>query len=207
VIRSEQSALSAHPPELESEEVRLLGERYLAETRVYRLGKPQAVPFFIDKMPNNFRHLGLIRLMLPNARIIDARREPIACCFSNLKQLYAKGQEFTYSIEDIARYYRTYLELMRHWDAVLPVDPAGKARGCRRGSGRQRAAHAGVLRPGIRAAVHRVLQDRAQCTYGQFGAGRQPIYREGLEQWKNFEPWLEPLRMALGDALMRYRDA
>ena len=71
-------------------------------------------------MPNNFRHLGLIHLMLPNARIIDARREPMACCFSNLKQLFAQGQEFTYSVEDIARYYRTYLELMRHWDAVLP---------------------------------------------------------------------------------------
>jgi tetratricopeptide (TPR) repeat protein len=93
-----------------------LGERYLADTRVYRSGKP----FFIDKMPNNFRHLGLIHLMLPNARIIDARREPMACCFSNLKQLFANGQEFTYGIDDIARYYRTYLELMRHWDRVLP---------------------------------------------------------------------------------------
>ena len=83
---------------------------------VYRTGKP----FFIDKMPNNFRHVGLIHLMLPNARIIDARREPMACCFSNFKQLFAQGQEFTYSIEDIARYYRIYLELMRHWDRVLP---------------------------------------------------------------------------------------
>jgi len=93
-----------------------LGEKYLADTRIYRSGKP----FFIDKMPNNFRHLGLIHLMLPNARIIDARREPMACCFSNLKQLFANGQEFTYSIDDIARYYRTYLELMRHWDRALP---------------------------------------------------------------------------------------
>ena len=71
-------------------------------------------------MPNNFRHIGLIHLMMPNARIIDVRREPMACCFSNLKQLFASGQEFTYSVDDIARYYRTYLELMRHWDAVLP---------------------------------------------------------------------------------------
>ncbi|MGC1727888.1 MAG: sulfotransferase, partial [Steroidobacteraceae bacterium] len=93
-----------------------IGEHYIAATRVYRTGKP----FFIDKMPNNFRHLGLIHLMLPNARIIDARREPLACCFSNFKQLFANGQEFTYSIGDIARYYRTYLELMRHWDQVLP---------------------------------------------------------------------------------------
>src|SRR5262249_50067521 len=85
-----------------------LGEKYLADTRVYRTGKP----FFINKTPNNSRHIGLIHLMLPNARIIDARREPMACCFSNFKQLFAHGQEFTYGIDDIARYYRTYLDLM-----------------------------------------------------------------------------------------------
>ena len=92
------------------------GERYLADTRIYRTGKPR----FIDKMPNNFRHIGLIHLILPNAKIIDARRDAMACCFSNFKQLFASGQEFTYSLEDIARYYRTYIELMRHWDEVLP---------------------------------------------------------------------------------------
>ena len=91
-------------------------EKYLRDTRVYRTGKPR----FIDKMPNNFRHIGFIHLMFPNAKIIDARREPMACCFGNLKQLFARGQEFTYSIDDIARYYRTYLELMEHWDAALP---------------------------------------------------------------------------------------
>ena len=99
-------------------------------------------------MPNNFRHIGLIHLMLPNAVIIDARREPMACCFTNLKQLFAQGQEFTYSPGDIARYYRTYLELMRHWDEALPgrvlrVQPRG--RGGRPGG--QRAAAAGLLRP------------------------------------------------------------
>jgi len=102
--------------QLSAEVCRELGEQYITSTRIYRTGKL----FFIDKMPNNFRHLGLIRLMLPNARIIDARREPMACCFSNFKQLFAKGQEFTYSVADIARYYRTYLELMRHWNQVLP---------------------------------------------------------------------------------------
>ena len=102
--------------DMTQEDFRRLGETYLADTRVYRTDKP----YFIDKMPNNFRHIGLIHLMLPNARIIDARREPMACCFSNLKQLFAQGQEFTYSVEDIARYYRTYLDLMRHWDEVLP---------------------------------------------------------------------------------------
>src|SRR5262249_28748649 len=94
-----------------------LGERYMEDTRVYRHTDR---PNFLDKMPNNFRHLGLIHLILPRARIIDARREPMACCFSNFKQLFAEGQEFTYSQEDIGRYYRTYFELMRHWEAVLP---------------------------------------------------------------------------------------
>ena len=102
--------------EMTGDDFRRLGEKYLADTRAYRSDRP----FFIDKMPNNFRHIGLIHLMLPNARIIDARRDPMSCCFGNLKQLFANGQEFAYSTEDIARYYRTYLELMAHWDAVLP---------------------------------------------------------------------------------------
>jgi len=102
--------------QMPAEDFLRLGEKYLTDTRIYRSGKP----YFIDKMPNNFRHIGLIHLMLPNAKIIDARREPMACCFGNLKQLFANGQEFTYSIEDIARYYRTYLDLMTHWQAVLP---------------------------------------------------------------------------------------
>ena len=195
-------------PELEPDEVRLLGERYLAETQVYRLGKPNAVPFFIDKMPNNFRHLGLIRLMLPRARIIDARREPIACCFSNLKQLYAKGQEFTYSIDDIARYYRTYLELMRHWDAVLPgwilrvqhedvVDDL-------EGNVRRMLEFCGLEFEPQCIEFHKTVRSVRTASSEQV---RQPIYREGLDQWKNFEPWLEPLKDALGDALIRYRDA
>ncbi len=116
----------------------------MTDTRAYRKQKP----FFIDKMPNNFRHIGLIHLMMPNAKIIDVRREPMACCFSNLKQLFASGQEFTYSIEDIARYYRTYLELMRHWDAVLPgQDTASLVRGRRGGSRGKRAANPRILRP------------------------------------------------------------
>jgi tetratricopeptide (TPR) repeat protein len=195
-------------PELESAEIRHLGERYLAETRVYRLGKPNPVPFFIDKMPNNFRHLGLVRLMLPRAKIIDARREPLACCFSNLKQLYAKGQEFTYSIEDIARYYRTYLELMRHWDQALP-------------GWILRVHHEDVV-DDLEGSVRRLLEFcelefEPQCVEfhktvrsvrtASSEQVRQPIYREGLDQWKNFEPWLELLKSALGDALTRYRDA
>src|SRR6202011_233361 len=102
--------------DLEPADFTRLGEKYLADTRVYRTGKP----FFIDKMPNNFRHLGLIHLILPNAKIIDARRDPLACCFSNYKQLFASGQQFTYSVEDITRYYRMYVQLMAHWDQALP---------------------------------------------------------------------------------------
>jgi tetratricopeptide (TPR) repeat protein len=178
-----------------------LGEKYLTDTRVYRTGKP----IFIDKMPNNFRHLGLIHLILPNAKIIDARREPMACCFSNLKQLFASGQEFTYSVEDIARYYRTYLELMQHWDGVLP----GKA---------LRICHEDVV-DDLEGNVRRILDfcglefepacvefhktERSVRTASSEQV-RQPIYREGLDQWKNFEPWLGELKAALGDALVRY---
>ena len=192
-------------PELQADEVRRLGEQYLADTRVYRGGKPGA-PFFIDKMPNNFRHLGLIRLMLPNARIIDARREPMACCFSNLKQLFAKGQEFTYSNEDIARYYRTYLQLMQHWDAVLP-------------GWILRVQHEDLV-DDLEGNVRRILEFcgldfEPQCIEfyktvrsvrtASSEQVRQPIYREGLDHWKHFEPWLGPLKDALGDALVSYR--
>jgi tetratricopeptide (TPR) repeat protein len=180
-----------------------LGRQYIDDTRVYRSGKP----FFIDKMPNNFRHLGLMHLMLPNARIIDARREPMACCFSNLKQLFANGQEFTYGIEDIARYYRTYLELMRHWDRVLP----GRV---------LRMQHEDVV-DGLAGSVRRMLdfcglEFEPQCIEfhktersvrtASSEQVRQPLFREGLDQWKHFEPWLEPLKRALGDALDHYRD-
>ncbi|HUI58964.1 MAG TPA: sulfotransferase, partial [Steroidobacteraceae bacterium] len=188
--------------ELGAAELRQLGERYLAETRVHRTGRP----FFIDKMPNNFRHLGLIRLMLPHAKIIDARREPVACCFSNLKQLFARGQEFTYGADDIARYYRTYLDLMEHWDRVLPGWVL-------------RVLHEDVVND-LEANVRRILDFcglpfEPQCVEfhktvrsvrtASSEQVRQPIYRDGLDQWKHFEPWLGPLVTALGDAPDRYR--
>ena len=189
---------------LDPQQFRELGERYLAETSAYRTGKP----YFIDKMPNNFRHLGLIHLMLPKATIIDARREPMACCFSNLKQLFARGQEFTYSAEDIARYYRTYLELMQHWDRVLPgrvlrvfhedvVDDL-------EGNVRRLLDSCGLeFEPGC-VDFHKTQRSVRTASSEQV---RQPIYRDGLVQWKQFEPWLGPLTSALGDALTRYRDA
>ena len=187
---------------LGAEELRRLGDEYLASTRVYRSGRAH----FIDKMPNNFRHVGLMHLMLPNARIIDARREPMACCFSNFKQLFANGQEFTYSIEDIARYYRTYLELMRHWDRVLPgrvlrvhhedvVDDLD-------GSVRRLLEFCGLEFEPQCVAFHETKRSVRTASSEQV---RQAIYRDGLEQWKHFEPWLAPLRAALGDALSAYR--
>jgi hypothetical protein len=182
---------------------RRLGMKYLHDTRVYRTDKAH----FIDKMPNNFRHIGLIHLMLPNAKIIDARREPMACCFGNLKQLFAQGQEFTYSVEDIARYYRTYLDLMRHWETVLP----GRV---------LRVQHEDVV-DDLEGSVRRLLDfcelefepacvefhktERSIRTASSEQV-RQPIYREGLEQWRHYEPWLGSLRDALGDAVTRYRD-
>jgi hypothetical protein len=186
-----------------AEDFRKLGDEYLAGTRIYRSGRP----FFIDKMPNNFRHIGLMHLMLPNARIIDARREPMACCFSNFKQLFANGQEFTYSIDDIARYYRTYLELMRHWDQVLP----GRV---------LRVYHEDVI-DNLEGSVRRLLdfcglEFEAQCVAfhetkrsvrtASSEQVRQGIFRGGLDQWTHFEPWLGPLKDALGDALSRYRE-
>jgi tetratricopeptide (TPR) repeat protein len=187
---------------LEPEQLLRLGEKYLSDTRIYRTGKP----YFIDKMPNNFRHVGLIHLMLPNAKIIDARREPMACCFSNLKQLFASGQEFTYSTLDIARYYRTYLELMQHWDEVLPgrvlrirhedvVDDLG-------GNVRRILDFCGLeFEP---ACVEFYKTERSVRTASSEQV-RQPIFREGLDQWKHYEPWLGELKDALGDALVRYR--
>jgi tetratricopeptide (TPR) repeat protein len=189
--------------EMSAVDFRRLGEKYLSDTRIYRSGKVR----FIDKMPNNFRHVGLIHLMLPNATIIDARREPMACCFGNLKQLFAHGQEFTYSIEDIARYYRTYLELMRHWDAVLPgrvlrvqhedvVDDL-------EGNVRRLLEHCELEFEPACVEFHKTERSVRTASSEQV---RQPIYREGLDQWRHYELWLGRLREALGDALTRYRD-
>ncbi|HWF76076.1 MAG TPA: sulfotransferase [Caulobacteraceae bacterium] len=188
---------------LSEADVAALGARYLAETADYRSGPPR----FIDKNPNNFRHVGLIHLMLPNAKIIDVRREPMSCCFSNLKQLFAQGQEFSYSAEDIARYYRTYLDLMRHWGAALPgrvllvqhedvVDDLG-------GSVRRILDYCGLpFEPGC-VEFHKTRRSVRTPSSEQV---RQPIFRDGLDAWRKYEPWLGELRAALGDAVDRYRD-
>ncbi|HEY7291765.1 MAG TPA: sulfotransferase [Vicinamibacterales bacterium] len=190
-------------PALAPDEFRVLGERYLGDTRAYRTSKP----FFIDKMPNNFRHVGLIHLMLPNATIIDVRREPMACCFSNLKQLFAGGQEFTYSAEDVAHYYRRYLDLMRHWDEVLPrrilrvsyedlVDDL-------EGNVRRILEWCGLEFEGSCVEFHKSKRSVRTPSAEQV---RQPMFREGLLQWRHYERWLGPLEGELGDELIRYRE-
>jgi tetratricopeptide (TPR) repeat protein len=185
-----------------------LGEEYIGRARAYRKGHAgMGQPFFVDKMPNNFRHIGLIHLMLPKAKIIDVRREPMACCFSNLKQLFASGQEFTYSIESIAHYYRSYLELMRHWDRVLPARVL-------------RLCYEDVVED-VEASVRRMMQfcelefepgcvefyrTARSISTASSEQVRQPIFRSGLSQWRHYESWLGPLEEALGDALIRYRE-
>ena len=178
-------------------ELRELGEQYLERTRVHRkLGRP----FFIDKMPNNFAHIGLIQLALPNAKIIDARRQPIACCFSIFKQHFARGQNFAYSLDDLARYYRDYAGLMAHFDTVLP--------------GRIHRVHYEAMVTDTETEVRRLLDycglpfdeaclrffenDRPVRTASSEQV-RQPIYTGGVDQWRHYESWLGPLRTALGD--------
>jgi tetratricopeptide (TPR) repeat protein len=191
--------------QLTAEEFMRLGERFLTETRVYRrMGRP----FFIDKMPNNFRDIGLINLMLPNAKIIDVRREPMACCFGNFKQLFFSGQEFSYNINDIARYYRAYLEIMRHWTVALP--------------GRILTVHHEDVVADLEGSVRRILDfcglpwEPACLEFHKTPRNvrtasseqvRQPISREGIDQWRHYEPWLASLRAGLGDAVTSYRDS
>jgi predicted Zn-dependent protease len=179
-----------------------LGERYLQSTRIFR---KRGTPFFIDKMPNNWLYVGLIHLILPNATIIDARRHPLGCCFSCFKQHFARGQSFTYALEDLGRYYRDYLALMAHFDAVLP----GRA---------QRVLYERMVED-TDAQVRSLLSqcgldfeeaclkfyenERAVRTASSEQV-RQPIFREALEQWRHYEPWLEPLKAALGAALTAY---
>ena len=185
-------------------DARLLGERFLDETRAYRrLGRP----VFIDKAPNNFWHIGLIHLILPGSKIIDVRREPMACGFSNFKQLFGTtNQEFTYSLDDIARHYRTYLDLMRHWDDLLPrrvlrVQYEDVVEDLE-GSVRRILEHCELPFEAACLAFHETRRSVRTPSSEQV---RQPIGREGLGQWRRYAPWLAPLRDTLGDALTGYR--
>jgi len=190
---------------LGAEQCQALGQRYLDETRIQR---KTARPYYIDKMPNNWLYVGFIHLILPNARIVDARRHPLACCLSNFKQHFARGQHYTYTLEEIGRYYARYVELMAHIDRVLP----GKV---------HRVYHERMIED-TEGEVRRLLEfcglpfeqgclrfhetERAVRTASAYQV-RQPIFREGLDQWRHFEPWLDPLKAALGPALTAYPSA
>jgi predicted Zn-dependent protease len=188
--------------ELALAELRALGERYLAETRVQR---KTGAPFFIDKMPNNWEHVGLIHLILPNAKIIDARRHPLGCCLSAFKQNFARGQSFSYALEDLGSHYARYVELTAHFDAVLP--------------GRVHRVHYEQMIADTEAEVRRLLDYcrlpfEPQCLKfyeterpvrtASSEQVRQPIFRDGLDQWRHYEPWLGPLKVALGPVLDAY---
>jgi len=182
--------------DLSAERCREFGEQYIRDTRVYRAG---GKPHFIDKMPNNFRNIALIQLILPNARIIDARRDAMDCCFSNFKQLYANGHPFAYDLEDIGRYYRSYADLMDHWDRVLPgrilrvqhEDVLADLEG----SVRRILDHCGLPFEEACVQFHRTERRVHTASAEQV---RRPINRDGVDQWRPYEPWLAPLKDALG---------
>ncbi len=185
------------------EEFANLGRRYIEETAPLR----SARPYFIDKMPNNFSHVGLIQAILPRAVIIDARRHPMDACFSTYKQHFAEGQSFSYDLEDLGRYYRCYLSLMDHWDTVLP----GKVLRIQyemlvrepEPSIRRLLAHCGLEFQPACLAFHETKRPVRTASAEQV---RQPLYTSGMGYWKHFESQLEPLRRALGDALDRFPD-
>ena len=201
-LRSQDSEYPDALAGMSADELRAMGEEYLTRTRIQR---KTAAPLFIDKMPNNFLHVGLIRLILPNAKIIDARRHPLACCFSNFKQHFARGQTFSYSLATMGGYYRNYTELMAHFDAVQP--------------GAVLRVHYEAVVADLEGETRRMLDfiglpfepecldyhrsDRAVRTASSEQV-REPIFTGGLDQWKHFEPWLGPLKQVLGPVLEEY---
>ena len=154
-------------------------------------------------MPNNFRHIGLIKMILPKAKIIDARRNPLDCCFSGFKQLFAEGQEFSYSLEDIGQYYRDYIKLMEHWDEVLPgfvlriynedliEDLEGQVR--------RMLEFCGLPFEQACLNFHNTQRNVRTPSSEQV---RQPVNRAGVGQWKKYNTELEPLKQALGPELL-----
>jgi tetratricopeptide (TPR) repeat protein len=190
---------------LDAATARRLGEEYLEETSIQR---KTTRPFFIDKMPNNFLHVGLICLILPNARIIDARRHPMACCFSAFKMQFSDGHRYSYDLHEVGDYYRLYVEYIQHFDAVLP--------------GRIHRVHHERMVDDTEAEVRKLLdycglefepdclefhRNKRPVRTPSAQQVRRPIYREGLEHWRNFEAWLGPLADALGDVLLQYPEA
>ena len=197
--RKTREGLSTYPEVLDgldADELAALGDHYLERTRIQR---KTAAPYFIDKTPSNWEHIGLIQLILPNSKIVDARRHPMSCCFSVFKQHFARGQRFSYSLEDLGRYYRDYVDLMAHFDTVLP--------------GRVYRVIYEHMVENTESEVRRLLEycglpfeddclrfyenERAVRTASSEQV-RRPIYRDSLEQWTHYQPWLGPLEEALG---------
>ncbi len=187
---------------LAPQRLRELGDEYISRTRIVRkLGRP----FFIDKMPNNFFHAGFIHLILPNAKIIDARRHPMGCAFSCFKQHFARGQAFSYGLEDVGRYYADYVTLMAHFDSVMPgrihrviyedmvENPESEI--CRL------LSYCGL--PFEESCLRFYENDRAVRTASSEQV-RRPIFKDSVEHWQNYEPWLGPLKFALGSVLSTY---
>jgi tetratricopeptide (TPR) repeat protein len=189
---------------LSADECCALGEEYLKSTRIQRRTDR---PFFIDKLPNNWAYAPFIHLILPNAKIIDARRHPLSCGFSNFKQHFAKGQGFSYDLDDFGRYYRDYVRLMAHIDRALPaaVHRVIYERMVEDTEAEVRAllAYCGVAFDPACLAFYET--ERAVRTPSSEQV-RRPIFRDGTEAWKSFEPWLDPLKAALGDVLPIYPD-
>ncbi len=199
--KSEASRYPAALSELGAEQLSELGQEYMDRSKIQR----GTAPFFIDKMPNNFFHVGLINLILPNAKIIDSRRHPMAACFSGYTQLFARGQPFTYSLSDIGRYYRDYIDVMDHWDDVLP-------------SRVLRVQYEDVVAD-TEAQVRRLLdycelpfeegclqfhQTERPVRTASSEQVRQPIYSGALAHWRNYEKYLDALKDSLGPVLDRY---
>jgi hypothetical protein len=186
----------------DAEALAALGHEYLDRTRVQR---KTGRPLFIDKMPNNFVHTGFIHLILPNARIIDARRHPLGCCFSGFKQHFARGQAFSYDLAEIGRYWADYAELMDHFDQVLP--------------GRVHRVHYEAMVAEPEAEIRKLLAycgldfERACLDFHRTERAvrtasseqvRQPLYASAVDHWQHYAKWLQPLRVALGNRLDTY---
>ena len=196
-LRKVQEKTSRYPEillSLSAPQLKMIGEQYIKDAEIFRTNKP----FFIDKMPNNFRHIGLIKLILPNAKIIDIRRNSMSACFSCYKQLFAEGQEFTYDFSDLAGYYNNYIELMDHWNQVLP--------------GQILSIKYEDLVNDFETSVNKILnycnlefENECLSFYKNTRSVRtpsseqvrQPIYKKGLDYWKNYDDYLGDLKRDL----------
>jgi hypothetical protein len=159
-------------------------------------------------MPNNFLHVGMIHLLLPNARIIDARRHPLSCCLSNFKQHYARGQRFSYDLKDLGLFYRDYADLMAHFDDVLPgrIHRVFHERLVDDTEGEVRRV-LDYLRLPFEESCLRFFENERPVRTASSEQVRQPIYREGMGQWRHYEAWLDQLKDALGPALSGYPES